>query len=419
MSISRSTAERLNHSRVYIPLPSKVYNMSKKDRRLVVYIGPPKTASTSLQVFLAQYLSPKGKGKRRVEAFKQWNFPMFFNDKAGIKRLVDNTGNKTMRYVAPIRRTIQNQPKSINLVLASEYLVNYNKVLNDRMFQHLAEWAGVDRVEVALQSRSPRIDHLVSIWKQQTQVKGKLTFGWSFRRYMCSETTTKSANTRLRRFTNPIGLAHDIVYRYKKLPVHVMDMKGATQLGIDVCHGFACSIMKVNCTKGGKWVRGLEGKTVHVNSKKRESGLTREQMEQMEALYQQRDCEYYDELHNHPLFHLHYRHGDFWPNNCSNIVLQEGGSGGYRNNSMAMLSDFRKIIQCPGYNGSNDISRRTTQQPSPTPRPPPPQLIREETPPVVLPPSDSPLKVASYIILMLLAVFIQRRRLYRRYQEND
>jgi hypothetical protein len=141
-------------------------------------------------------------------------------------------------------------------VVASEYLISYRNMLNGHIFDLLSNWTNVAIPEVVIQSRSPRVGHLISSWKQQTQVKSpKKWYGWSFHQYMCSNVPETVLLARIGRFVNPIGVAHDMVHKYQ-LPTYVMDMKGISQRGLDVCHSFACSIMKVNCTEGNiTWVR--------------------------------------------------------------------------------------------------------------------------------------------------------------------
>jgi hypothetical protein len=360
-------------------------------RRLVVYIGPPKTASTSLQRFLANHAGPS-KGKRE-KAFEGWNYPMFMGDKNGIRHIhsIDPHGKRTLAAVKAVASTLRGQNPSKNLVVASESLTAYHRILDGRLFEKLSEWTNVAQPEIVIFSRSPRIDHLISIWKQQTLRKGKKLYGWPFRKYMCSNKAEKLVR-RLGRFANPVGMAHDMVHIYN-LPTYVMDMAGIARQRSDVCHMFACKIMKVNCTKsstGENWVKGLEGVTIHANSKYADPKLSMIERREIEILFHQRDCAYRDELYNHSLFHLHYRHDGFWPEDCTNTEAMPV----YRYNTTIMLNDIRQIINCP-----DDESGHIQQQ----------QVKLR-----ISPPNQLPLQAAAFLVVALLVAILGMTQRARR-----
>jgi hypothetical protein len=359
-----------------------------QQRRLVVYIGPPKTASTSLQTFLADHAG-QSKRRRRKKAFEGWYYPLFMGDKNGIRKLHSpNTSPKTAAVTRnAVKKTLRRQDSSVNLVVASESLIAYAQILDDHLFDKLSNWTNVTIPEIVIQSRSPRIDHLISIWKQQTQIRGKEWHGWSFPQYMCSNRSYQIVRHRIGLFANPIGIAHDMVHKYK-LPTYVMDMAGISQQGLDVSHAFACSIMKVNCTEGNKWVQGLEGVTVHANSRRGNPKLSSKQKEEIEKLFHQRDCAYRDELYDHSLFHLLYRHDGFWPEDCTNTEAMPV----YRYNPSLMLDEIRRIIRCPGYESGH---------------------IQQTKLRISLP-NQLPLEAAAYLVLALLAAILGMRQHARR-----
>jgi hypothetical protein len=72
-----------------------------------------------------------------------------------------------------VRAQIKSQ--SPNLVScwvpSSEFLASVD---GTDTFAYLQNWTNVETPEIAVQYRSPRISHFLSIWKQTTQVKGKL-----------------------------------------------------------------------------------------------------------------------------------------------------------------------------------------------------------------------------------------------------
>jgi hypothetical protein len=348
-------------------------------RRLVVYIGPPKTASTSLQSFLAKYAT---KGGKRAKAFEGWQYPMFLGAKSGIRYILDGYDDPSF---GKIRNEFQRQNTSVNLVVASEYLIYYGTMLNGHIFDLLSNWTNVAIPEVVIQSRSPRIGHLISTWKQQTKaVKTRAWHGWSFHQYMCSNVTETVVTERLGHFVNPIGVAHDMVHKYQ-LPTYVMDIKGVSQHGLDVCHAFACSIMKVNCTEGNiTWVQGLEGVTIHDNSRVGNPQLSSEQKTEMEKIFDQRDCAYRDDLYNHSLFQLLYQHDGFWPEHCTKTKAMPV----FRYNASVMLNEFRRILRCPGYESGH------IQQ----------DFMPEESKTYISLPNALPVQAAAYLVLALIVL---------------
>lgn len=354
---------------------------------MVVYIGPPKTGSTSLQAFLAKYASndTKKAAARKSPAFKDWNYPSFMNNKQGLKFI--DTSNKTH---IEIREHLLKQDPAKNLVLASEHLIHYDRMLGGKVFDMLSEWTNVEVPEIVLQSRSPRVSHLISNWKQEIHYKDRFTYKMPFHEIMCSEETEGTVTRWLGQHLNPIGVAHDIIFKHE-LPIHLMDITGVSQQGKDNSHAFACSILKVNCTEGDKWVEGLQGKQLFLNARKGNPEITPEQSAAMEEIFDQRDCIFYDELYDHPLFHLSYRHDGFWPDDCSTIeAIPE-----YVMDPSSMLHDFREILECPGYESSS-IQLRTEAN----------QLISQAR--------QAPIEVRAYLVLAIILFCCCTRRLCRR-----
>lgn len=310
------------------------------ERRFVVFIGPPKTASTSLEYFLADHVNKKKDGDNTVDAFQSWNYPLFLGYQNGLREL--RIGRDPDAARGKIRKTFQKQDPDMNLVVGSEYFIQYPIFLNGRLFEVLANWTG-RTPEIVLQSRSPRTSHLISCWKQASQVKGKPSTGLTFRQMLCN--TNKRIESITRRhvstYVNPLGMALGIIQKYG-ISTTVLDMTGIAEQGMDVCHAFACSVLKVNCTSDGKWVQGLEGTVFQDNSRFADPGISKDEIQQMEQVFLQRDCAYYEELYNESNFHLFYRHSGLWPEDCANIQPMYQ----YRYNETLMLDTLRGIIGC-------------------------------------------------------------------------
>eukprot|EP00980_Cylindrotheca_fusiformis_P025433 scaffold13706_cov98-Cylindrotheca_fusiformis.AAC.3 len=311
-------------------------------RRLVVFIGPPKTGTTSLQEFLFTHSTIEKRSY--AKAFKGWNYPNFFNNRAGLREIVKGTDH---RYYKRIRKIFESQKKSLNLVVASENLINYDQFLDGKVFHLFSNWTDITTPEIVIHYRRPRIEHVLSIWKQFSQVshgEEKRFRGCTFQQFVCSEVTKPHLRNAVFRLADPIGVAHDMVQKYK-LPTYMIDMEGAAEQGVDLSHAFACSIMKVKCIDKNRWVHGLRKDFKHLNSRTGNANITKKQYEHLERTFHQRDCAYRDELRNHSLFHFLFQHNESWPNNCDHV----GTVPAYRHDSSSMIDEMRRIVGCPGY----------------------------------------------------------------------
>eukprot|EP00980_Cylindrotheca_fusiformis_P005196 scaffold1113_cov77-Cylindrotheca_fusiformis.AAC.2 len=346
---------------------SNSHRNEKQRRRLVICIGPPKTASTSLQLFLSKYASRESKSWNSV--FDNWNYPRFLNHHNGLR--VFQGGQLTKSNIAKIQTKFEQQPSTINLVIGSENLSGYNsmrvQITGEKVIDALRNWSNMDddiTPEIVIQSRGPRISHLISVWKQSTRRtptnnnKKRRFSGWSFQRYLCSEQSAPELKRKLRHVVNPIGVANLAVFD-DKLPTTLMDMQGMAAQNIDVCHAFACSVMNVECitttttdpkknNQTTTWVKGMEGIVIRANSISRNPHLTSEQKLQMEEVFRQRDCNYGYDLYNHSLFRLFYGQNNTWPFNCDyHENNDDPKTYYYPDDPLVILNELRRIIQCP------------------------------------------------------------------------
>lgn len=297
-------------------------------RRLVVFIGPPKTASTTLQSFLAKYAS-NDRPESKATAFDTWNYPLLNGkDDGGLKDLVLEFEKKESTRKEQLLR----QPKNVNLVLGTEYLIFLHN--HTRVLESLQRWTNTTP-EIAIVYRSPRVSHFVSIWKQQTQVWHKEFYQYSFREWMCRPESQLKVLERLDVVANPLGVAYTSL-RY--WPTILVDTSGFLP-GQDISHVFGCDVLNVPCH--GRWIQGLEEKVIHKNTKKADPNLTRAEQSALEQIFFERDCAFFKELHNHSRLTIVHPNS-LWKDHC------QGRDGNYkfRQNSTSMLEVMRSIIGC-------------------------------------------------------------------------
>jgi hypothetical protein len=311
-------------------------------RRLVVVIGPPKTASTTLQSFFAQYASNQ-RLETKAAVFQNWNYPLFFERDDGLRELIlhDEPEHRKFRGIQTL---LLEQPPTINLLLVSEYLTHAFDD-NDAL-DYLQNWTNATP-EVVIMYRSPRMSHLISIWKQATQAREhKELHKYSFRDFVCSPEVQETVEVQLSLFANPLGLAQSAVG--EEFPTYLLDMGGLD--GQDVSHAFGCDILKVNCSDsngdGQSWMEGLQGVTFHKNSRKGDPNVTETELLALENVFSQRDCTYRDELHNHPLFTV-VRQRHLWEHCAtSTSTITAPKVFPQDNNVTYMLHQMRAILGC-------------------------------------------------------------------------
>eukprot|EP00980_Cylindrotheca_fusiformis_P018705 scaffold6231_cov108-Cylindrotheca_fusiformis.AAC.1 len=333
-------------------------------RRLVIYIGPPETGSTTLQTFLANYAGPEQSKDNidAMEAFKDWSYPMFFGKVDGLVHYIKPSKkysvktNGSPKYITDVRDEFRRQSPSKNLVVGSEYLSYFNVKHRGNAFHMFSRWSNISKPEVVVHSRTPRTSQLISYWKQVSQQNHHKEYhNWSFRQFMCSDVSKKNLIPALDMFMNPVGLAKLLVYNYG-LPTYFVDMEGIAEQELDLRHVFACSILKVNCTDGNNnWVNGIERIEASGSSDDRREGdppsISDDQFDQMEHLFRQRDCAYSAKLNRHPLFHPVFMRPESWPNQCQKIKAMRS----YRNDTSLLLEDLRSIVNCAEYVEAEDL----------------------------------------------------------------
>jgi hypothetical protein len=341
--------------------PSTSTSPSQPLRRLVIFAGPHKSASTSIQKFFTQHA-----GNQHLHSihpsFQDWIWPYepfgqhpgSYNDfvvKANDLRRAElyftisfvwdhhnpkittnyeddheddddyDAGNATTATTTKLMR-------GKNVFLGSEELDripgqtpwsgrNGIRALDNivRLLSTTTE-APPEQLDIVINYRTPRVAHWISIWKQLTQSESgassyEALVGQSIKTY-----------EHLNSVANPLALAYEIRNRHRKnrqdqrrrrrrrstsssssmlslWNVTLIDMGGVDKAGLDISHVIACQVLQVPCTKNGH-VQGLEHKHLHSNRREADPGLTVEQLDELEWLFRQRDCAYAQDLVSDP-----------------------------------------------------------------------------------------------------------------------
>lgn len=112
--------------------------------------------------------------------------------------------------VKTIREEFKRQPQSLNIVVASEYLLHMTSSSKGKHIQWFANWTNVRMPEIVKHSRSKRMSQVLSVWKHFTSKPELPTYNWSFHQYICS----KETENLIGRLTDPLSASQDLVHSY-------------------------------------------------------------------------------------------------------------------------------------------------------------------------------------------------------------
>jgi hypothetical protein len=280
-------------------------------QRIVIFFGPHKTASTSIEKFLVTHAGDTV-DQKEDGSFRDWTWPTYRanDDGNALYRLnsKQNT-NQLQIYQQSIQSAISTTKSHV--VLGTENLDKFDEtgalellwnwtssssllIEDDTLDENdVQRKQNLDRrplqFEFIVNHRTPRIDHLISVWKQNSKHSMKAS-GWSFFDYWChrkqhpyptrhhslhlvqrllqfwstkqselqqqqpksspsslssiSITPLNTTTTKTTRKTNIKGTRRQI---RNNLIIHVIDMAGVTHAGLDISHVVASHILRVPC----------------------------------------------------------------------------------------------------------------------------------------------------------------------------
>lgn len=284
-------------------------------QRLVLFAGPHKSASSAVESFFHRYA-------KKEPLLDNWLWPV--NGSKGLAGLtVDPSNGKIRKF----ERTIsQAWSTGQNIVIGAEGLDWFLPPLQSKKIPRngrkavdlLLNWTTKEHAVLVVNYRSPRFEHLESLWHQRRQYlrpvigqKDKAEFehlkGRSFTEWFCDQNEITSTTWEdIAVQSNPLGLVDSLLK--KNLSVAVVDMSGVTRDGLDTPHVIACEVLGVPCENG--WVRGVVKKSYIKNKKSGSADLSARQREGVETILRMRDCSY-QSLENNPRFWIIRRHDLF------------------------------------------------------------------------------------------------------------
>lgn len=287
--------------------------LHERPRRLVVFAGPHKSASSSVQEFFHRHASNGDDGRRRwsrAPALDGWTWPsnpkrggMYQPRKAFAVLVNERTRRPDLcRLVhGSVLQALRAEP-STNLILGTEEFDRFGAApwshrdgigaIRDLVgavegqVREVRAASAADAgaapppqplsVEVVVNYRRPRRDQWVSIWRQLSRKDRK-----AYAQFMCPDrpsgrdnngtTTTTEAHWRLWEYldavANPLGLVGAM---FDELgvgsdggvlsKVHLMDMRGIADAALDISHVIGCRVLGAKpCPNGWLSLRQDEG----------------------------------------------------------------------------------------------------------------------------------------------------------------
>jgi hypothetical protein len=245
-------------------------------QRLVIFIGPSKSASSSVEQFFMRHASNDKPNQKILPTFENWTYPLFQSKRT--ERHGSDNGLSALRFSATRAQVLEqvrdhlidtlstttttattttatreesnhtltkkkrwsHKKNETSLFVASEYLVSFDtnhiieylvNVTRPLMNQHKSRSSGASitinnnnnmtnnekippTFEIVINYRTPRIDQWLSIWEQSTLTgHGKAQGGLDFREWICLDNNVMLSK-KLAKHSHPLGLAHKLFHMY-------------------------------------------------------------------------------------------------------------------------------------------------------------------------------------------------------------
>ena len=275
--------------------------------RLVVFVGPHKSASSTVQEFLVQYATGRPR-YRKLKAFQEWRWPVVKSSLVPARKqwarlaFEDKENSSNASFKQGLREALNEAFEKVSKVaVGSEEFDRFGAVPwsgrdGTAAIQEIIDWSfPVSHVDVVVNFRSPRSAQWISIWKQLMsldELVGEVS-SVSYPEWICNDGHDPLGAAKIWEYldcvANPLGLALHLLETLPSIvKVWLIDMGGVSYQGLDIAHVSACHVLGLPCKDG--WVRGIN-RTLVVNPKFRPNqGISSSQLDDMEWLLRQRDC---------------------------------------------------------------------------------------------------------------------------------
>mmetsp|Transcript_35160 Transcript_35160/g.85158 ORF Transcript_35160/g.85158 Transcript_35160/m.85158 type:complete len:538 (+) Transcript_35160:274-1887(+) len=273
-------------------------------KQLVLFGGPHKSASTSVEEFMAQWAEGGWKhGHPHTKALGYWRWPRVMGTYGthGTKvfgRLVTEPSNDIL-HKSIMDSIAESMEEAENGVIVGTE--EFDQVGPDATYKALPAIKKVIRhldlnnedVTIVLNYRSPRLDQWVSIWKHE---EGDFMDS-TYEDFLCMSHNDPAERRRrydmLGAQMNPLGAAQ--VFLEEGWKVKLIDMGGVEAQDKDISHVIGCRVLLGGCLDG--FLGSLGDELPRENAvEKPFDELNDEESGKMEQLFENRDCGYQHSL---------------------------------------------------------------------------------------------------------------------------
>jgi len=269
----------------------------QQQQRLVIFAGPHKGASTSVESFFFSIF----KNQQTIpEPFVNWSMPMLSEDLPWYTPITPNP----KQYTYASRELGKNEQLNLAILhlIAHEYENNKSVLLcaesfgakSNRIgdtFIRSASFSNLMPVDIVLNYRTTRVDHLISNWKQDRDEKGAPS---NFHKWLCSNKYVD--NLQDGKGLDVFGRAQ--LFLDEGWRVILVDLGGVERDVLDVSHVIACNVLRVPCSENGdiqgysKSKQQSKDKLGKQNQREGDTNITLHQYNGLDTILRQRDCLY-------------------------------------------------------------------------------------------------------------------------------
>jgi len=333
-------------------------NDDENDHRMVVFLGPHKSASSSVQELFMEHASDGPDGTTiHHPSLIRWTWPYTIRRRSYLPRkgfaplVTENIGFHKLIWETMIQTWTNhhqhhngtnqtdvgqhpNQHNHQSNINSSTNKISTSSPQKQLPQQHMiwgseeldrfgkTPWShrnGINAIHQVIQQmppthldlivnyRRPRQDQWISIWKQLYRPKPNQMVDNSignekknsYADFLCDIDEKDRLWEYLDCVANPLGLIATLLEAFptEMTTVHLMDMQGIGEIRRDVGHVIACDVLHVPCTTK-HWLPNIKRPIIQ-NRRKGDSGLSTQQLDDMEWLFLQRDCSYRKQLQDH------------------------------------------------------------------------------------------------------------------------
>mmetsp|Transcript_36296 Transcript_36296/g.87525 ORF Transcript_36296/g.87525 Transcript_36296/m.87525 type:complete len:846 (-) Transcript_36296:3086-5623(-) len=299
-----------------------------ESRRFIVFAGPHETWGSEVSKFLQSNAVPGGSGSTDSDndngPFKNWAWPDIENGRsphhafdalvAATTADVNTNNGETALILDGIKSAWDQAPSDGGVIIGS---MNFDKVGPNPdtgydpigSVQQVVDYIGVEpeHVTVVMNYRTPKDEHWSDVYMNHFD-DGQV----SYEQFICGDRQGPKKWEWVDTVMNPLKVAE--AYHDEGYHVRMVDVEGTFSRNQDPAHVFACRVLRVECDDND-YVLGIDSNTTGINPSDGQDvipGLSDVELDELEAVFNQRDCHYKYALDQEERFHVYNGGTHYW-----------------------------------------------------------------------------------------------------------